>query len=136
MTRSGFPMHPMLLGFEQLEQMINSAARNDGYPPFNVEQIDPSTYRITLAVAGFDASMLEIVVESGQLLVTGRRAETQNEATYLHRGIAERQFQRRFTLASGIEVSGASLENGLLDIDLTHVQVEQQNRQIPIKKTR
>lgn len=120
MTKLTLGTHPFLLGFEQLERLVEHTARtgNDGYPPYNIEQTAPGAYRITLAVAGFREDDLAITVEDRQLVVRGRQPEEAEERVFLHRGIARRQFQRSFVLADGVEVRGASMENGLLNIDL------------------
>ncbi|WP_193140335.1 MULTISPECIES: Hsp20 family protein [unclassified Meridianimarinicoccus] len=120
MTKLTLGTHPFLLGFEQLERLVEHTAKtgNDGYPPYNIEQTSETSYRITLAVAGFREDDLAITVENRQLVVRGRQADDCNERTYLHRGIAARQFQRSFVLADGVEVDGAAMENGLLHIDL------------------
>ena len=112
---------PFLLGFDGLERLLERAAKaSDGYPPYNVEQLGGEkgeALRITLAVAGFSRDELSVTVEENQLVIRGRQLEDE-ERTYLHRGIAARQFQRSFVLADGMEVKGARLENGLLMIDL------------------
>ena len=120
MTKLTFASHPFLLGFEQLERLVERTAKtgNEGYPPFNIEQCGDSAYRITLAVAGFCEGDLAITVEDRQLVVRGRQAEEGEGRIFLHRGIAARQFQRSFVLAEGVEVAGARMENGLLHIDL------------------
>ncbi|MGR3638500.1 Hsp20 family protein, partial [Alterinioella nitratireducens] len=89
-----------------------------GYPPYNIEQKDENTYRITLAVAGFAEGDLSITVEDRQLVVRGRSGDEAEDRVFLHRGIAARQFQRSFVLAEGVDVAGAALEHGLLHIDL------------------
>lgn len=107
---------PLVLGFEQtLVRFARSGG--DGYPPYNVEQIGETGLRITLAVAGFEAADLGVSVEGDQLVVTGRQ-QTTDERVYLHRSIAARSFKRSFVLASGLEVTRARLDNGLLAIDL------------------
>ncbi len=120
MTKLSFGAHPFLLGFDQLERLVERTAKagNEGYPPFNIEQSGENAYRITLAVAGFREEDLAITVEDRQLLVRGRQGEEDAGRIYLHRGIAARAFQRSFVLAEGVEVAGAALENGLLHIDL------------------
>lgn len=120
MGRASFASHPFLLGFEQLDRLVERTAKAgaDGYPPFNIEQCDDSRYRITLAVAGFAEEDLAITVEESHLVVRGRQAVDEEGRMFLHRGIAGRQFQRSFVLADRMEVEGASLANGLLDIDL------------------
>ncbi|MFD0978364.1 MULTISPECIES: Hsp20 family protein [Tropicimonas] len=122
MTKTALGSHPFLLGFEQLERLVERTAKsgNDGYPPYNIEQSGERNYRITLAVAGFSETDLSITVEDRQLVIRGRQAEEDGERFFLHRGIAARQFQRSFVLADGVEVKGASMENGLLHVDLEH----------------
>jgi len=120
MTKLTLGSHPFLLGFDQLERLVERTAKagNDGYPPYNIEQAAENRYRITLAVAGFAEADLSITVEDRQLVIRGRQREEDGTRVYLHRGIAARQFQRSFVLADGVEVSGATLENGLLHVDL------------------
>jgi HSP20 family molecular chaperone IbpA len=120
MTKLSFGAHPFLLGFEQLERLVERTAKTgaEGYPPFNIEATSENAYRITLAVAGFREEDLAITVEDRQLVVRGRQCEEVQERVYLHRGIAARAFQRSFVLADGVEVGGASMEHGLLHIDL------------------
>ncbi|SER72900.1 Molecular chaperone IbpA, HSP20 family [Tranquillimonas rosea] len=120
MSKMALGSHPFLLGFEQLERLVERTAKSDpgGYPPYNIEQTSDTAYRITLAVAGFAEDDLSITVEDRQLVVRGRQAEPDESRNFLHRGIAARQFQRTFVLADGVEVAGARLENGLLHVDL------------------
>ncbi|PRY25577.1 HSP20 family molecular chaperone IbpA [Aliiruegeria haliotis] len=120
MTKTALGSHPFLLGFEQLERLVERTAKsgNDGYPPYNIEQSGEQSYRITLAVAGFAEADLSITVEDRQLVIRGRQSEDEDERIFLYRGIAARQFQRSFVLADGVEVSGATMENGLLHVDL------------------
>ena len=120
MTKLSFGSHPFLLGFEQLERLVERTAKTatEGYPPFNIEAASENSYRITLAVAGFRDDDLAITVEDRQLVIRGRQAEDVVDRIYLHRGIAGRAFQRSFVLADGVEVAGASLDHGLLHIDL------------------
>ena len=120
MTKLTLGSHPFLLGFDQLERLVERTAKsgNDGYPPFNIEQRGENAYRITLAVAGFAEADLSITVEDKQLVVRGKQGEDDGDRVFLHRGIAARQFQRSFVLADGVEVAGASMEHGLLHIDL------------------
>src|SRR5690606_38119657 len=102
------------------------------YPPYNIEQRGESSYRITLALAGFGEDDLSITLENNQLVVRGRQADDTEGRVFLHRGIAARQFQRSFVLADGVEVSGAHLEHGLLHIDLARDEPETIVRAIPI----
>ena len=127
---------PMFLGFDHLEQVLERATKtsSDGYPPYNIEQTGPNGLRITLAVAGFTMSDLQITQEDNQLVIRGRQADEAAGRVYLHRGIASRQFQRAFVLAEGIEVKGAWLDNGLLHIDLARPQPEVRVKAIPITR--
>ncbi len=124
MTRISAFSSPLLLGFEEIERALErlSKAAGDGYPPYNIERLArtaerPERLRITLAVAGFTESELDVTVEEKELVVRGKQQE-ETERHYLHRGIAARQFQKTFVLAEGIEVIGAELKDGLLSIDL------------------
>lgn len=115
------PLYRSAIGFDRLAHMIDSALRTDAqpsYPPYNVELVEEDRYRITMAVAGFDRSELEIETERDTLKVTGRKQKEPSERTYLHRGIAARDFEHRFQLADHVRVVGAGLENGLLSIEL------------------
>ena len=138
MTRVTAFSSPLLLGFDQVERTLDRLAKTtaDGYPPYNIERLPKTAehgeiIRIVLAVAGFAREELEIVIEDNELTVRGRQAE-EEARTYLHRGIAARQFQRAFVLAEGIEVLGASLKDGLLSIDLARPQGERMARRIEI----
>ncbi len=133
MTRLSLFNSPLLLGFDHFERMLErvSKAGAEGYPPYNVEQVAENHLRIMLAVAGFAIEELEIQIENSQLTVRGRQKDDP-ERVYLHRGIAARQFQRGFVLAEGIEVTGASLDNGLLAIDLKRPEMSPKTRSIPI----
>lgn len=121
MTKLTLGTHPFLLGFEQLERLVERTAKtgNDGYPPYNIEQTSETSYRITLAVAGFRDADLSITVEDNQLVIRGRQGDDADGRVFLHRGIAARQFQRSFVLADGVDVGEAVMENGLLHVDLT-----------------
>jgi HSP20 family molecular chaperone IbpA len=130
---------PLLLGFDEMERLLERAAKaqSEGYPPYNIERV-PATdgrgefIRITLAVAGFSRDELDITVEERQLVIRGRQAEEGAERNFLHRGIAARQFQRSFVLAEGIDVTGARLENGLLEVDLVRPEPTRVTRRIDI----
>jgi HSP20 family molecular chaperone IbpA len=131
---------PLLLGFDHFERMLDRASKAsaEGYPPYNIEQIGENGLRITLAVAGFSMADLNVAVEDNQLVVRGQLKDGgedggQDGRVYLHRGIASRQFQRSFVLAEGIEVLGASMDNGLLSIDLERLQPEPEVRTIKIE---
>ncbi|GEO80911.1 Hsp20 family protein [Pararhodospirillum oryzae] len=134
MTRLSVFNSPLLLGFDHFERVIDRVSKNqaEGYPPYNIEQIGETALRITLAVAGFAESDLTVSVEDNQLVIRGRRQNDDGERIYLHRGIASRQFQRAFVLAEGIEITAATLENGLLHIDLERPVPEPKVRHIPI----
>lgn len=136
MTKLALGSHPFLLGFEQLERLVERTAKTDstGYPPYNIEQTSETGYRITLAVAGFSEADLAITLEDSQLVIRGRQADEAEGRLFLHRGIAARQFQRSFVLAEGVEVSGATMENGLLHVDLRRSVPESVVRTIEIKK--
>ncbi len=118
MEKSNFGNHPFLLGFERLDTLMARSAKNEGYPPYNIEQTSEHCFRITLAVAGFSEDDLTIMLDNGELQIKGAQSEAAEKATYLHRGIAMRQFQRAFTLAEGIEVRHAYMDKGLLHIEL------------------
>jgi HSP20 family molecular chaperone IbpA len=138
MSRISLLNSPLLLGFDDVERLLDRLAKSggDGYPPYNVERAPAQdgkgeTIRIVLAVAGFSRDQLEIVVEDKQLIVRGKQAEDKSR-TYLHRGIAARQFQRAFVLADGITVASAELKNGLLSIELLRPEPERLVRKIEI----
>lgn len=135
MTKMTLASYPHMLGFEQLERLLERTAKSsEGYPPFNIEQTSDHSYRITLAVAGFGEADLGITVEDRQLVIRGRQRDDNGERVFLHRGIAARQFQRSFVLADGVEVGEAVMENGLLHIDLTRAQPETVVQTINIRK--
>lgn len=115
------PYRRSTVGFDRLFDVLESAARQetvDGYPPFDIEQESEDRYRITLAVAGFRPEDIEIVAQSNQLTVSGRKPDEQNDRRYVHRGIATRTFERRFQLADFVIVQEARFDNGLLHISL------------------
>jgi HSP20 family molecular chaperone IbpA len=126
---------PFLLGFDHTRTLIERAAKAaaEGYPPYNVEELGDGRVRITLAVAGFTTSQLEVTLEDNQLNILGKREGPEGERAYLHRGIAARGFVRSFVLADGMEVEGAVLEHGLLHIDLFRPEPERKVKQIPIR---
>ncbi len=130
---------PLLLGFDDIERVLDRVTKSpgDGYPPYNIEKVSRphgggEIIRITLAVAGFSRDQLDVAVEDNQLTIRGKQDEDKSR-TYLHRGIAARQFQRTFVLADGIEVRNAGLDNGLLSIDLVRPEPERLVRKIEIK---
>lgn len=125
---------PLLLGFDRFEHMLDQLAKSggEGYPPYNIEQVSDANIRITLAVAGFFRDDLQITLEQNQLIIHGKQNEEAGRV-YLHRGIAARQFQRKFVLAEGVEVAGAEMDNGLLHIDLRLPIQKKDVKQIEIK---
>lgn len=129
---------PLLLGFDEIERVLDrvSKASGDGYPPYNIERLGGGdrrdVLRITLAVAGFTRDQLDVTLEDSQLVIRGRQVEDDRPRQFLHRGIAARQFQRVFVLAEGIEVAGAELKDGLLAIDLARPEPERVVRRIDI----
>ena len=115
------PLFRSTVGFDRMQRLLEAANRADeanGYPPYNSEKLEENAYRITMAVAGFAEDDLEIEVKEGVLFVSGQQPEDSTERSFLHRGIAGRTFRRSFQLADHVKVQGASLENGLLHIDL------------------
>ena len=138
MTRLSVFSSPLLLGFDELERMLDRASKTagDGYPPYNIERLprtegEAERLRITLAVAGFARDEIDVTVEENQLVIRGRQKEEDGKS-YLHRGIAARQFQRAFVLADGMEVTGARLENGLLELQLERPEPRRVVRRIQI----
>ena len=138
MSRVSLLNSPLLLGFDEIERLLDRVSKTsgDGYPPYNIERIMPEDggeeiIRISIAVAGFTKDQLDVSVEDNQLLIRGKQEEDKSKS-YLHRGIAARQFQRAFVLADGIEVKSADLENGLLAIDLVRPQQEHLIKKIDI----
>lgn len=124
---------PFLLGFDHIERLLDeiSRASTGGYPPYNIEQTGAASMRISLAVAGFNPSELEVIVEHERLEISGRQFED-GERIFLHRGIAARQFRRSFLLAEGMEVGSAFLEMGLLNVDLVRIDPEPKRRKVEI----
>jgi len=135
MTRLSLFNSPLLLGFDHFERTLDRIAKAgaEGYPPYNIEQIGEDRLRITLAVAGFGLDDLEIQIEDNQLTIKGRQKDDPDRV-YLYRGIAARQFQRSFVLAEGIIVNAATLDNGLLSVDLQRPKAVSQVRTVPISK--
>lgn len=143
MSRASLLNSPLLLGFDEIERVLDRVAKGsgDGYPPYNIERIvngeAGDTLRITLAVAGFTSDQLDVSVEDSQLTVRGKQEDDEEEGReYLHRGIAARQFTRTFVLADGIEVRSADLNNGLLSIDLVRPEPERLVRKVEINQTK
>lgn len=121
----GFDLSPLFrstIGFDRLTRLLDTATQVDGgalsYPPYNIEATGENAYRVTMAVAGFATEDLDITAKDNFLIVTGKAPKEKDTAHYLHRGIARRAFERRFQLADHIRVAGASLDNGLLHVDL------------------
>ena len=137
MNRNPIFDSPFLLGFEHTRGLIERAAKAaaESYPPYNVEDLGEGALRITLAVAGFSPDQLQVTLEERQLVVAGRRDGPggRTEEAFLHRGIAARGFIRSFVLADGMVVEDASLEHGLLHIDLVRPEPEQRIQSIPIR---
>ena len=130
---------PFLLGFDEIERALERAVKtgSDGYPPYNIERIaarenTPERLRITLAVAGFAREDIEVTQEESQLWIRGRQREDKSRE-YIHRGIAARQFQRNFLLAEGMQVLGAELANGLLEIDVVKPQSDRVVKKINVQ---
>lgn len=139
MTRMTMLSNPLLLGFEEIERMIERAGKSagGGYPPYNIERVagngsQPEALRITLAVAGFRRDDLDVTLEDKQLIVRGKAQDDEKGRDFLYRGIAARQFSKAFLLADGIEVRAADLQNGLLIIDLVRHEPERFVRKIEI----
>jgi molecular chaperone IbpA len=116
------PLFRSTIGFDRLTRLVDAASRGDSasvtYPPYNIEKTGEDAYRLTMAVAGFASDELDITVQENSLVVTGKAKKEEEEGRYLHRGIARRAFERRFSLAEHIKVTGASLKNGMLHVDL------------------
>ena len=115
------PLYRSVVGFDRLAALLDSAAAQDtaaGYPPYNIERTDENAYRIDIAVAGFRPDELTIEVKENLLTVTGRKAANDDNRRFLHRGLAERNFERRFQLADYVIVTDADLADGLLSISL------------------
>ena len=137
MSKLTFPSHPLLLGFDQLERLVERTARSgsEGYPPFNIEVTGAHSFRITLALAGFRDEDLAITLEGRQLIVRGQQNDAGAEdRVFLHRGIAARQFQRVFALGDGVDVANAALRDGLLHIDLKRIEPEETVQTIRIDR--
>lgn len=114
------PLYHSAIGFDRMASLLDSVARDTkpSYPPYNIEQLDENDYRITMAVAGFTEADLEITSEQNTLVISGRQEDDSEGRNFLHRGIAARNFERKFQLAEHVRVAAARLENGLLHVDL------------------
>jgi molecular chaperone IbpA len=131
------PLFRSTIGFDRLTRLVDAATRVDSaalaYPPYNIEKTGEDAYRLTMAVAGFSPDELDITVHESSLLVTGKAKKDEDQDRYLHRGIARRAFERRFSLADHIKVVGATLANGMLHVDLTReVPEEAKPRKVQI----
>lgn len=138
------PLHRFGVGFDNMNRLLDAALRLDetapSYPPYNIEKRGEDTYRVSMAVAGFSEDDLEVTVQDNSLIVRGRlskdETEEQDKPQYLHHGIATRAFERRFQLADHIKVTGASLVNGLLHVEMAReVPEEKKPRRIEIAYT-
>lgn len=138
MNRMSIFNSPFLLGFDQFERTVDRISKlsSDSYPPYNIEQTSPNGIRITVAVAGFKKNELDVSLEGNQLQIRGVKDEDNRERIFIHRGIATRQFQRNFVLADGIEVREASMDNGLLYVDLSQPINNDQSVKIEIKDSK
>jgi len=132
-------LYRTIVGFDRINSLLDQAMRQNeapGYPPFNIEHVSDDAFRIELAVAGFREEDLEIEFRQNTLMISGRKAPTEEARKYLHRGIAERNFERRFSLADHVRVESARLENGLLTIELVRELPEAMKpRRISIART-
>lgn len=141
MSRISALNSPLLLGFDEIERILDRVGKSsgEGYPPYNIERLGNGDggelLRITLAVAGFTQDELDISVEDKQLTISGKQDEDDGDHVYLHRGIAARQFSRTFVLADGIEIRTADLSNGLLSIDLERPEPDRLIRKVEITQT-
>ena len=134
------PLYRSTVGFDRLANILDNVTRTDSsssYPPYNIEKTGEDAYRITIAVAGFTDDELTIEARDGQLVISGKKAETEAETNYLHRGIATRAFEKRFQLADHVRATDAITQNGLLHVDLVREIPEAlKPRKIEIAKSR
>ena len=131
------PLFRSTIGFDRLTRLVDAASRLDNatlaYPPYNIEKTGEDAYRVTMAVAGFSPDEIDVTVHQNTLLVTGKAKKEEDESRFLHRGIARRAFERRFSLADHIKVVGACIDNGMLHVDFVHeVPEEAEPRKIEI----
>jgi len=113
------PLYRSAIGFDRLASLLEQRADSQpSYPPYNIELVSEDKYRIVMAIAGFDRSEVEIVAERDSLQITGRKQKDETQRTFLHRGIAARDFEQRFQLANHVKVTTASFDNGMLTIEL------------------
>jgi HSP20 family molecular chaperone IbpA len=138
MTRLSIVENPLLLGFDHVERVADrmDSKRGEGYPPYNIVQLGETGFRISLAVAGCARGELAISLDDHQLTIEGKQSGNDGGAVYLHRGIAAREFRHQFLLADGLEVTDASLEAGLLHINLARSEPESTTRTIEIRQDR
>ena len=133
------PLYRSSIGFDHFGSLLNTALRSEqsaGYPPYNIEVVDENEYTITLALAGFDESDIDIQTEKGVLTIKGKKQANEDNANYLHKGIANRSFERKFNLADHVEVRGANLDKGLLMIHLLReIPEAMKPKKITINKT-
>lgn len=131
------PLYANTVGFDRFGSLLDAALSSDrqsaGYPPYDIELVGENKYAITLAVAGFQESEIDVQVEKGVLTVRGKKDELRKDSRYLHRGIATRSFERKFNLADHVEVVNAQLDNGLLKISLVkEIPEAMKPRKIPV----
>jgi molecular chaperone IbpA len=127
------PLFRSTIGFDRLVRLVDRDDTVPSYPPYNIEKTGEDSYRVTLAVAGFSPEQIDITVHENSLLVTGKAKKEEENVRYLHRGIARRAFERRFSLADHIKIVGAKLVNGMLHVDLAReVPEEMKPRKIAI----
>jgi molecular chaperone IbpA len=127
------PLFRSTIGFDRLVRLVDRDDAVPSYPPYNIEKTGEDSYRVTLAVAGFSPEEIDVTVHENSLLVTGKAKKEEENVRYLHRGIARRAFERRFSLADHIKVVGAKLVNGMLHVDLAReVPEEMKPRKIAI----
>ena len=129
------PLYRSVVGFDRLASLLETASADAaaGYPPYNIERTDENAYRVEIAVAGFRPEELNIEVKENLLTVQGRKTANDDQRQFLHRGLAERNFERRFQLADHVKVTGAKLANGLLTIELQReIPEEKKPRAIPV----
>jgi molecular chaperone IbpA len=114
------PLYRTTVGFDRMFDLLDNVGKSEatGYPPYNIERVDEDRYRVTVAVAGFSEADLDIEVHENTLKIVGSRPDGDEARTYLHQGIAGRSFERRFQLADHVKIEGATLLNGLLNVDL------------------
>ena len=118
------PLFRSTIGFDRLTRLVDAASRVDtaalAYPPYNIEKTGEDAYRLTMAVAGFSRDEVDVTVHENSLLVTGKSQKEDENGRYLHRGIARRAFERRFSLADHMKVTSANLDNGMLHVEVVH----------------